>query len=160
MKKLYRLKVVIEGTKRSKFLENGETSEFIIETWIPNEIKGLYGVNDYINHIARNSSEKGDFVTSLILENIVVDDNLDINDLSSFLFNEDSSSNKWSFEANIIHDVIQDTITERSLFPSDNTDSLAIEIYPFMIGLFGFENAEPSDAIERISMGLSCLGFE
>ena len=163
---IVRLRVELEGTKRSRALDAGERHTIYLPAWIPNESLGLYSVDDFVMHVGFHAPQSsGDMVTGLYLESTAIPLSLlpslkDPLDEAVTDFLEDHCDwVKWSQQDNVkaqaIHSFWVSAIQDLG---HDHIDDVARYILEIKGVAFGWGNADPADALEDIVRNLIIAG--
>lgn len=158
--KIFRLKARIQGTKRSIRLDEDEILNTYIQTWVPNPDQDLYSMNDYIRNIIIDAPLRtGDWVKRLSIESTVVQDDIDLESSENIrIYGSDDNENvKWTFEDNLVHQIIRNIIDEEALFSTDLYE-LASQICSTK-DVFGWGNVDPGDLTEEIASELVVMGY-
>lgn len=160
MKTIYRLNVLLKGTKRSRMLENDESFEMKIPTWIPYEEKNLYNVDDFVNQVNESANLGGDYVRRLWIEKVEINDEEDVTSPMSKYVSGDANDVDWCFEADVIDNNVKHAIDVNDIFVnSEDLYGTASEILPSMVNVFGFGNADPAEVVDDIVVVLIGLGY-
>lgn len=143
---LVRLKVWLQGTRRSKRLKDQEDAVITIPCWIPNPERELFEVNDFLTNVVFDAPENtGDLVTGLIIETAFV---------SELNYRGSGEELDWKFAENIYEMSIKDLAQSPEAPFETDISSVALWIQQNYPHWFGWGNADASDVIDLIEISL------